>query len=73
MISIESEQSRNKHKNQKNIKCVVWDLDNTIWNGVLLEGDRLSLCSSVIEIIKTLDSRGKMNIIRRSPSSKKLD
>jgi FkbH-like protein len=58
MISIESEQSRNKHKNQKNIKCVVWDLDNTIWNGVLLEGDRLHLCPSVVEIIKTLDSRG---------------
>jgi FkbH-like protein len=58
MISIESEQTRNKHKNQKNIKCVVWDLDNTIWNGILLEGDHLSLCPSVIEIIKILDSRG---------------
>jgi FkbH-like protein len=58
MVSIESKQIRNKHKEPKTIKCVVWDLDNTIWNGILLEGDRLCLHPSVVETIKTLDSRG---------------
>ncbi|MGX9225305.1 hypothetical protein ACWV95_01430 [Streptomyces albus] len=24
-------------------KCVVWDLDNTVWDGVLLEGDELTV------------------------------
>jgi FkbH-like protein len=39
-------------------KCVVWDLDNTLWEGILLEGDTISLRPRVVEIIKTLDSRG---------------
>ncbi|MCU0532557.1 MAG: HAD-IIIC family phosphatase [Hydrococcus sp. Prado102] len=58
MISIESDRIRDKSQARKTIKCVVWDLDNTIWNGVLLEGDRISVTPSVVEIIKTLDSRG---------------
>lgn len=49
-------------KGQK-IKCVVWDLDNTIWNGVLLEGDDLYLRDGIVEIIKTLDSRGILQSI----------
>ena len=24
---------------EKKIKCVVWDLDNTIWDGILTEGE----------------------------------
>jgi len=42
----------------KAIKCVVWDLDHTLWDGVLLEGDRVSLRHNVMEIIKTLDGWG---------------
>jgi FkbH-like protein len=40
------------------IKCVVWDLDNTIWDGILLEGDAVKLRLEVVQIIKTLDERG---------------
>ncbi|HJT29225.1 MAG TPA: HAD-IIIC family phosphatase [Pyrinomonadaceae bacterium] len=40
------------------IKCVVWDLDNTLWEGTLLEGDDVCLREGVIEIIKALDQRG---------------
>ena len=39
----------------KTIKCVVWDLDHTLWEGVLLEDDRVSLRSNIPDIIKTLD------------------
>lgn len=42
----------------KDVKCVVWDLDHTLWDGVLLEGDQLSLKPGIREIISTLDSRG---------------
>lgn len=45
-------------KKVKTIKCVVWDLDNTIWEGVLLEGDALILRPGVVEILQTLDERG---------------
>jgi FkbH-like protein len=63
MISITSARSQDNYNEQKTIKCVVWDLDNTIWNGILLEGDRLSLRTPIIKIIKTLDSRGILQSI----------
>lgn len=47
----------------KTIKCVVWDLDNTVWEGVLLEGDTLILRPEVTHIIKTLDERGILQAI----------
>lgn len=59
MISRKSEQNQNQQTaDPKAIKCVVWDLDNTLWHGVLLEGDRISLRDNVVSIIQTLDSRG---------------
>ncbi|HZI58524.1 MAG TPA: HAD-IIIC family phosphatase [Verrucomicrobiae bacterium] len=45
------------------IKCVVWDLDNTLWNGTLLEGDDVRLRDCVQEIIQTLDARGILHSI----------
>lgn len=38
-------------------KCVVFDLDNTLWDGVLLEGE-VKLKPGVLEIFKELDQRG---------------
>jgi FkbH-like protein len=45
-------------KNDKKIKCVVWDLDGTIWNGVILNGDALVPRDGIFDIIKELDRRG---------------
>lgn len=42
----------------KPVKCVVWDLDNTIWDGILLEDKQVTLRPGVVEALKTLDSRG---------------
>ncbi len=50
-------------RSEKKVKCVVWDLDNTVWNGVLLEHDQVTLREGVIDIIKTLDSRGILQSI----------
>ncbi len=43
---------------EKKIKCLVWDLDNTLWDGTLLEGDDVAPKRNSMRIIKTLDSRG---------------
>jgi HAD superfamily phosphatase (TIGR01681 family) len=43
---------------QKKIKCVVWDLDHTVWSGILLEGDTLALRPGVRELIEAFDERG---------------
>ena len=43
------------------VKCVVWDLDNTLWNGTLIETDNtkdLRLNPKVLDTIKSLDERG---------------
>lgn len=41
------------------IKCVVWDLDNTVWDGVLLESATLPpLRPHVRDVIEALDQRG---------------
>lgn len=43
------------------VKCVVWDLDNTLWNGTLIETDdpaALTLNPGIREVVEALDQRG---------------
>ena len=53
------EQESKKEKSKK-VKCVVWDLDNTLWNGVLVEDgpEKVTLKPGMISVIRTLDDRG---------------
>lgn len=48
---------------EQKIKCVIWDLDNTIWNGVLLEDKNVVLKENVVKVIKELDARGILQSI----------
>ena len=43
---------------KKTIKCLVWDLDNTLWDGTLLEGDDVRLREGVVDITHELDNLG---------------
>ncbi|TDV56129.1 HAD-IIIC family phosphatase [Actinophytocola oryzae] len=45
------------------IKCVVWDLDNTLWDGVLLEGGAVTVRPEVVAEIKRLDEIGILHSI----------
>ena len=47
----------------KSIKCVVWDLDNTVWDGILLEDETVTLRPHVVEILRVLDERGILHSI----------
>ncbi len=42
----------------KKIKVCVFDLDGTLWNGTLLEGDTLTLKSGIADVVRELDRRG---------------
>lgn len=42
----------------KMAKCVVWDLDDTLWNGTLSADDGVIPKPGALDLIKTLDSRG---------------
>jgi methoxymalonate biosynthesis protein len=45
------------------VKCLIWDLDNTLWRGTLLEDMEVELFSGLKEVITTLDSRGILQSI----------
>jgi len=47
----------------KTAKCLVWDLDDTVWHGTLLEGDNLRLREGVADTMRTLDERGILHSI----------
>jgi FkbH-like protein len=49
---------RSLSPHQEQIKCVVWDLDNTLWDGVLIEGDQVKLRVGIPQLLKYLDDRG---------------
>lgn len=71
MESVESaEIPRAQSHKRKEIKCVVWDLDDTLWDGVLLENDELELRAGVREALELLDARGILHSIasRNDPS-----
>jgi FkbH-like protein len=48
---------------RKTVKCVVWDLDNTLWDGVLLEDGPVPLRDGAREVIRALDERGILQSI----------
>lgn len=48
---------------QGRIKCVVWDLDNTVWDGVLLEDENVKVKANVVEHVKRLDQLGVLHSI----------
>lgn len=50
-------------QSKKEIKCVIWDLDCTLWDGTLAESDDVKLKPGVVDVIKTLDSRGILHSI----------
>lgn len=49
----------------KKVKCVVWDLDNTLWNGILIEEgvEGITLKPGIREIISELDNRGILHSV----------
>jgi FkbH-like protein len=59
---LESEKAKTS---EKKIKCVVWDLDNTLWDGVLVEEgvENLRLKPEIGSVIEALDARGILNSI----------
>jgi FkbH-like protein len=64
MMDFVSEATAPAEKTAK-IKCIVWDLDNTLWDGVLVEDGlaKLRLKPGIAEIIRELDRHGVLHSI----------
>jgi FkbH-like protein len=64
-VAQSKEPAKETDKNGKKIKCVVWDLDKTLWDGVLVEDgpERLRLRPEAADVIQELDRRGILHSI----------
>lgn len=45
------------------VKCLVWDLDDTVWHGVVLESDGGAPKPEALRAIRTLDERGILHAV----------
>lgn len=48
---------------RREIKCVIWDLDETLWTGILLESPAVALRPGIRDVIVELDRRGILHSI----------
>ena len=58
--AVQQNRAQRGTEENKKVKCVVWDLDNTLWDGILVEDgpDKIRLKTGITEIIRKLDERG---------------
>lgn len=52
-----------KTRKPGSVKVLVWDLDDTLWDGTLLEGDAVAVRPGVTEVLAALDRRGILHSI----------
>lgn len=45
------------------VKCLVWDLDNTLWQGTLLEDGEVRLAEEIRQVVAELDARGILQAV----------
>lgn len=59
------------------VKCVIWDLDGTVWEGTLTEGGAQALRPGVADAIRELDRRGIIQSVASkndaAPALKRLE
>ena len=45
------------------IKCIIWDLDETLWNGVLQENYNVVISEKILELLKISSATGIIHSI----------
>lgn len=48
---------------QQMIKCIVWDLDGTLWQGTLAEGDHVALREAAVCVVREADAHGVLQSV----------
>lgn len=64
-VSLKEGIKEREYQQAPKVKCVAWDLDNTLWNGTLIESNpnMLQLRAGVLKTIKELDARGIIQVV----------
>lgn len=60
--NLEMEESSCSASNKK-VKCCIWDLDNTLWKGILIEDRSVHVNKHLIDFIKETDRKGIIHSI----------
>jgi len=62
---VQFKNSGSPQKKSKKTKCIVWDLDNTMWDGILIESEtkNLKLKDNIVEILSALEEKGIIHSI----------
>jgi FkbH-like protein len=55
------------------IKCVIWDLDNTLWDGICLEDAQVTLKPGIREVLALIQSRGIVQSVASKNEPAALD
>ncbi len=55
------------------IKCVIWDLDNTLWDGICLEDPEVQLRPGITDVLAELKERGLVQSIASKNEEKALE
>lgn len=63
MDTLATEQIKKAKAEKQSIKCIVWDLDNTLWEGVLMEDSHVTLKPEALNVITEMDKRGILQSI----------
>ncbi|MFE5331955.1 HAD-IIIC family phosphatase [Embleya sp. NPDC056575] len=45
------------------VKCLIWDLDNTLWRGTLIEDGHVEVDEAVRKVVVELDARGVLQAV----------
>jgi len=64
-VALEQENQVQSTNPAAKVKCVAWDLDNTIWDGVIGDDgpENVTIKESSVKLIKQLDEMGVLNTI----------
>ncbi|GAA3636586.1 HAD-IIIC family phosphatase [Flavivirga jejuensis] len=62
---VQLKNDKQSNKEAKKIKCIVWDLDNTMWHGTLVEDgiEKLKLKEGIKDILQDIEQKGIINSI----------
>lgn len=63
MTTVQDIEAADAARRTGRVKCVVWDLDGTLWDGVLLEDRAVRLRPEAVEVVKALDARGILHSV----------
>lgn len=64
-VALKQEEKKEIVKPATKVKCVAWDLDNTMWNGVIGDDgpDGVTVKDSSVSLVKQLDAMGVLNTV----------